>query len=565
MFGKTRKGSKTFQSKNATLLVRGGFVDQVMAGVYTFLPLGTRVLFKIENIVREEMDKIGDELLMTNLSPVENWQKTGRYDTVDVLLKAVPANSNSSLRHDSEYILNPTNEDVVTPLVRDFVVSYRDLPTAVYHIQTKFRNEARAKSGVLRGREFRMKDLYSFHLTMDDFTEYYEKSKVAYWKVFERLGLKDYTVIAAASGGDFTDEFSHEFQTRCSAGEDLIFQVPSTGECFNKEVAPAKAPKFSHDTEQAEYKEVEGVGVIGVEALTDQLGILPEQTTKTLFYGTKNKQMIAAVVRGDREIDEAKLAKMLSVGLNEISLCSEEDVKKTTNAEVGYAGLIGLPEDFQVVVDDSCEPMVNFEMGINKTNFHAVNVNWGRDIVKPKTFHDIKLAREGDIYPETDEKYTTFKACEVGNIFPLMTKFSNAFDFSVPDSDGKMQPVIMGCYGIGTTRVLGVLAEVFGDENGIAWPESAAPYKYHIVTIARSVDEASYIKSQELYDRLSARGDEVLWDDRLGVRPGEKFADADLIGCPVRLVVSPKTVDAGGVEVKLRSETENSVKRFEDI
>lgn len=565
LFGKTRKGSKDYASKNATLLIRAGFIDQVMAGVYTFLPLGKRVLDKIEDIIRKEMNKIGDEMLMTNLSPVENWKISGRYDTVDVLLKATPANESSSKRHDSEYIINPTNEDVVTPLVRDFISSYKDLPTAVYHIQTKFRNEPRAKSGLLRGREFRMKDLYSFHASLDDFNDYYQKSKEVYWQVFDRLSLRDKTVIAAASGGDFTEEFSHEFQTKCDAGEDLIFQVPSSGECFNKEVAAAEAPAFDQSDERLSLEEVVGDGIIGVEALSEQMGISSQQTTKTLFFQDQSGKMIAAVVRGDRDIDEGKLAKVLGLKLSELSLASDHLVKKMTGAEVGYAGLLNLSSQVQVVVDESCQDLVNFEMGGNKTGVHFKNVNWGRDIDPPEVFHDIKVAAEGDLHPGTGEVYEVFKACEVGNIFPLMTKFSDAFGFQVTGEDGKLQEVFMGCYGIGSTRLMGVLAEVFGDENGVVWPEAVAPYKYHIVSIAKSESDESYKEAEELYLKLKARGEEVLWDDRLSVRPGEKFADADLIGCPIRLVVSPKTLESDSVEFKLRSESESKLVKFKEI
>lgn len=566
LFGKTRKGSKDYVSKNATLLIRGGFVDPLMAGVYTFLPLGSRVLFKIENIVREEMDKVGDELLLTNLSPVENWKQSGRYSTVDVLLKATPANENSQSRHDSEYIVNPTNEDMVTPLAKDFVTSYKDFPFAVYQIQTKFRNEPRAKSGILRGREFRMKDLYSFHTSKQSLMEYYSVAEKAYWEILKRLGLAEHTVLAAASGGDFTDEFSHEFQTRCDAGEDLIFRVPSTGECFNKEVTASNAPKLKdEDEEEKEADEVEGKGIIGVEPLSKFLNIGVDKTTKTMLYGLSDGRVVAAAVRGGYDINEEKLAKVLGVKVPELSLASEELVKRVTSSEVGYAGLIGLPEDVIQVVDESCVNRKNFEMGANRTDYHSINLNWGRDLPVPKEVYDIKVAKAGDIHPETGEIYETFDACEVGNIFPLMTKFSDAFGYKFTDSDGTEKSVFMGCYGLGTTRVMGVIAEVFADEKGIVWPEAVAPFKYHLVTIAKSGDDEAYKKSEELYLKLNERGDEVLWDDRLETRAGEKFADADLIGCPIRLVVSPKTLEQDSVEVKLRSEEDSKLVKFSEI
>jgi prolyl-tRNA synthetase len=398
LFGKTNKTSlKDEIAINAQLLLRGGFIDKEMSGVYSYLPLGLRVLSKIEQIIREEMDKIGQEVFLPAIAPKEIWQQTKRIDSVDVLFKVVPANDASKMKNDAEYILNCTHEDVITQMVNKFPISYKSLPFALYQIQTKFRNEPRAKSGLLRGREFRMKDLYSFDKSEKDMKIYYEKAKEAYWKVFTRLGLEDLTYVAAASGGDFTTDFSHEFQVKCEAGEDTIYFDPETKEAFNKEVSE-------------------------------------------------------------------KLAK-------------------------------------------------------------------------------------------PDKKYEIFKACEVGNIFPLYTKYSDAFGYTYTDEKGVKQPIFMGSYGIGPSRVMGVMVEVFHDARGIQWPKQVAPFDIHLITLG----EKHHQKAHELVQALEKEGKEVLWDDREDVSAGEKFADCDLIGIPVRLVISDKT----GEKIEMKKRSEEKIELFD--
>lgn len=402
LFGKTSKTApKDEVAINAQLLIRGGFIDKEMSGVYSYLPLGLRVLAKIEQIVREEMDKIGNEVLLPALAPKELWEKTGRIDTVDVLFKATPANTYSTAKNDAEYVLNSTHEEIITPIAQKFNVSYKDLPFALYQIQTKFRNEPRAKSGLLRGREFRMKDLYSFDKSEADLKKYYEKAKDAYWKVFTRLSLKDLTYLAAASGGDFTTDFSHEFQVKCETGEDTIYYDPETKEAFNKEIAD-------------------------------------------------------------------------------------------------------------------------------------------------------KLAKEG-------KQYEIFKACEVGNIFPLNTKFSKAFGYEYVDDKGEKHPIYMGSYGIGSSRVMGVMVEVFHDDRGVMWPKQVAPYDVHLITLGKQHHE----KAEKLVKTLEEKGIDVLWDDREDVMAGEKFADTDLIGIPVRLVISDTTGDK--IEWKERNKKETELIPVEGV
>ncbi len=534
---------------NATLLQKGGFISQVMAGAYTYLPLGLRVLSKIEQVVREEMDKLGTEILMPALSPQEMWRKTGRLETIDVMFEARGGNELSRKINGASYVLNSTHEDVISAMTSGFSTSYKDLPFALYQIQTKFRNEPRPKGGLLRGREFRMKDLYSFHASLEDFEKYYAKAQAAYRTVYERLGLGTETIMAAASGRPFTDGFSHEFQTFNESGEDLIFIAEKAGVSFNKEIAPSQAPLIpSSDEQELPLEEVEGVGIIGVEELANYLKIPTEKTTKTILFETAEGDVIAAAVRGTYEINEEKLSKIVKT--SSLTLASEETVRRVTRAEVGYAGILNLPETVRIFMDESMKGRKNFECGANRTNYHSINVNFGRDIEEPEQFYDIKTAREGDLYPETGELYTVRKTSEVGNIFPLGTKYADAFEWTYTDDKGKPQPIFMGSYGIGTSRIMGVLVEKFHDERGIVWPAAVAPFTVHLVALNLD-DEGVAKRAEEVYAELQEAGVDVLFDDRLQASPGVKLGDADLIGCPWRFVVSRKTEDQ--VEVKART------------
>ncbi len=560
LFIKTKKNAKSYDSVNATLLQKGGFVYQEMAGAYTFLTLGLRVLKKIEGIIREEMDTIGAEVLMTSLAPKELWEQTGRLNTIDVLMKTSAANEISLKKSTNEYILNCTHEDIITPIAKEYNLSYKDFPFAFYQIQTKFRNEARAKSGLMRGREFRMKDLYSFHTSAEDLKKYYEASKKVYTRVFERMGLGKDTYMTLASGGDFTKDYSHEFQTRCETGEDTIFYVKSQHIAFNKEVAPSQAPKLDDEKETMKAREeVKGEGIIGVKELAAFLNISVEKTTKTMLYEADNGQVIAAAVRGGYDINEEKLTKI--AGVRSIKLASAEVVKKVTGAEVGYAGVLNLPDSVTVYFDESTKDRKNFECGANKTNFHSVNINWGRDIPLPEKFYDFKLPKEGDLYPETGEVYEVFQAAEVGNIFPLGIKFTKAIKYLYTDEKGEQQPVYMGSYGIGSSRLMGVIVEKFHDDKGIIWPETVAPFAVHLIGLTGNDDNLE-TKIDGIYTQLLDAGIEVLYDDR-ETGAGEKFADADLLGMPVRLVVSAKTGDK--IEWKKRTEKDTELISLEEV
>lgn len=352
--------------------------------------------------------------------------------------------------------------------------------------------------------------------------------------------------MAMASGGVFS-KYSHEFQTFSDAGEDLLFRT-SDGSFYNREIAPSKVSRPNHKQEPLAYQEVLGKGVIGVDALLKHLGITIEQSTKTLFYTTDQGEVIAAAVRSDYDINELKLCDV--AGCTRLKLADEQEVLRLTGATVGYAGLVNLPDRVRLFADDSLKGLHNFETGTNKTDYHAINVNFGRDVPEPAKFYDIKIAKPGDLDPATGEPMQTHKAIEVGNIFSLGTKFSAAFKLAVTDEKGEQHTPIMGCYGIGVSRLMGTIAEVLSDERGLVWPEAIAPAK---VYIARLGDKPAVVKAaDELYEELLQKGIEVLYDDR-DARAGEKFADADLFGVPYRIVISDKLVAEKQFELKSRS------------
>lgn len=535
------------QSKNAQLLIRAGYVHKEMAGVYSFLPLGLRVLNNIAQIIREEMDALGgQELLMPTLQVKERYEATNRWsdDVVDIWFKTKLANG-------VELGLGFSHEENIGPIAKQYIRSYKDMPLLPYQIQWKFRNELRSKSGIMRGREFLMKDMYSYAVDQAQHEEIYDKVRAAYERVFERVGIGDRTVVVLASGGVFS-KYSHEFQTFSEAGEDHIFQT-SDGTYYNREIAPSKAPAVSQDgATPAPMQEVEGKGLIGVEPLAEFLNIPVELTTKTMLFVDEKGGVIAAAVRGGYEINELKLAEV--VGAQSLHLADTETVKRVTGAEVGYAGLLNLPKDVRIVVDESCANRVNFEMGANRTNYHNINVNWGRDLPEPDEYYDIKVAKPGDLDPKTGEPMKVQKAIEVGNIFSLGTKFSAPFNIAVTNEKGEGNTVIMGCYGIGVSRLMGTIAELMGDDRGLVWPEAIAPYQVYLASVGESEDVRR--ATDELYGKLQVAGVTVLYDDRTNVRAGEKFADADLLGIPYRLVVSEKTLASGQFELKKRTEQE---------
>jgi prolyl-tRNA synthetase len=545
LFTKTLKEAPADEvAKNAQLLIRAGYVHKEIAGVYAYMPLGLRVVENIKKIVREEMDAAGgQELLMTTLQPSDIWQKTNRWDdaVVDNWFK-------TKLLNGTELGVGLTHEEPIVDAAMPYITSYKDLPKSVYQIGAKFRNEKRAKSGVLRGREFIMKDMYTFARDQRQHEEVYEQIAAAYHKVYERLGIGDSTFRVKADGGIFTKRFSDEFQTLSPIGEDTIFHVPDTSEYYNREVAPSKAPDGEASTdEQLAMEACHTPGVVGVEQLAEVLGVPVARTVKTMLYSVDGA-VVAVAVRGDYSVSVVKLRMALQA--TAVALADADTVREVTGAEVGFAGLLGLPETVKWVVDDSVASLQNFELGANKTDYHNKNVNWDRDLPRPEQFYDVKEAKEGDIHPESGKVYEVMKAVEVGNIFPLETKYTDAFDMFYTDEQGDRQPIIMGCYGIGVSRLLGVLAEHFSDERGLVWPDAVAPYRLYIAQLGN--DEAVVSAAEKLCEIAQSWGVSVLYDDT-DKRPGEKFADADLLGIPHRVVISPKTIEAGTYEYKART------------
>ena len=556
LFTKTLRDAPADEvAKNAQLLLQAGYIHKEMAGVYAYLPLGWRVVEKIKQIVREEMDATGsNELMMSTLQPSDIWEKTNRWDD-----KVVDNWFKTKLLNGTELGVGLTHEEPVVDAAQAYITSYKDLPKSVYQIGTKFRNEKRAKSGILRGREFIMKDAYTFAKDQTQHEEIYEQLAAAYHRVYERLGLGDVTFRVKADGGIFTKRFSDEFQTVSPIGEDTVFHVPDTDEYFNAEVAPAQAPALEQPTEQAALEERETPGVVGVEQLARELGVPITSTVKTMLY-VVDDTVVAVAVRGDYEVNEIKLRKALDA--TSVALADEETVKRVSGAEVGYAGLINLPDEVRIVVDDAVAPLVNFELGANKTNYHSVNVNWERDLPRPEQFYDVKQAKAGDIHPESGKIYETLTAVEVGNIFPLETKYTDALGVYYVDENGERQPVVMGSYGIGVSRLMGVLAEHFADDKGLVWPKNVAPYQVYLARLG--TDEPVVKAADELYERLQSAGIDVLYDDS-DRRPGEKFADADLLGLPHRVVISAKTVAEGTYEYKSRVGTDTELLNFDEL
>ncbi len=541
LFVKTQKNAPADEvSKNAQLLIRAGYVHKEMAGAYVYLPLGLRVFNKIVEIIRQEMNAIGgNELFMTALQRPEPWEASGRWseDVVDVWFK-------TKLATGQVLGLANTHEEAITDMMRSHIRSYKDLPVYAYQFQTKFRNELRSKSGIMRGREFIMKDLYSFSINKEAHDAFYERCKQAYLNVFQRVGIGDKTFVTFASGGSFS-KFSHEFQTICDAGEDEVFLDEATGDYLNREVVSAKVGQANVVDTPLPLQEHELHGVIGVEALIKHFNIPIQKSTKALYFDTDTGDTVLAVLRSDYSIDERKLADVC--GAATVTLTPADKIKKLTGADIGYAGLLNVPESVRVVVDDSLNGATNFETGSNKTGYHAVNVNFGRDVPAPSEFADIKVAQKGDINPATGKAFPVFKAAEVGNIFTLGTKYSQALGLTFTDEQGKQQPVFMGSYGIGPGRTMGVVVESLADDKGLVWPAAIAPYHVCVVSIGDVGEQA-----QAVADQLDAAGIDVLYDDR-SERPGEKFADADLMGIPVRVVVSERTLKNNVYEVKLRT------------
>jgi prolyl-tRNA synthetase len=524
------------------LMIRAGLIRQVVAGAYTYLPVGYRTLRKAEAIVREEMNAAGAiELHMPAMHPVEWWEQTGRTEAMgDALIRL--GGSGDDWR--SRTVLGPTHEEPITEIARAYVKSYKQLPLTLYQIQTKFRGEARPKSGVLRTREFLMKDAYSFHVTKEGpggLDETYERLYAAYCAIFGRCGLP-YMVVEAESG-PIGGDASHEFMVPTDAGEDYLVEAQDGSYAANlerAEVAPLPDEGGGTNTPLAE---VHTPGLSTIEEVSAFLKCQPQDLIKTIIYEADGAPLVA-LVRGDHEVNEGKLARAAQVA--SVRAADAALIEKVTGAHVGFAGPVGLTA--RVVADQAVTVMHDAVTGANKTDYHITGVNPGRDF-ELNEVADIRVAVEGDRAP-TGSPLTFRKCIEVGHVFKLGTKYSDAMQATCLDADGKPRPFIMGCYGIGVNRIMAAAIEAYHDDKGICWPMAIAPF--HVIICALDMrEEAVRATAAKLHDELEAAGVEVLLDDR-DARPGFKFNDADLIGFPIRVTVGKRGLADGIVEVRMR-------------
>ena len=546
-FQTLKSAPKVSDNRSTSLLLQWGYIRQAMAGAYEYLPIGQRVLRNIENVIRQEMDHAGyHETLMTILTPREYWETTGRWN--------IPEYFKVPWHGEIEYRIAPTNEENITPIMREFIQSYKDLPTCAYHIQKKFRNERRAKSGLLRGREFIMKDAYSFHASREDFDDFYEKIKKVYMRIFERLGLGDDTVIADADGGAISDKNSHEFQTFLEVGEDTIVS-DSSGYCYNLELAAGVPDEKNISEKELPMQYIDSVpDIVNMEKMMAYFHAPDWQMLKTVVYKLQDShKYIAVAIRGDLDINEIKLSRFIREKYNDsFTLAGESDLEKLWTVRGFISPLRDGKLDFDCYGDHSLTTVKNFFGWANQIAKSTKNINLSDlDI---KEFWDFSEPREGFTSLSVPwEKLTFRKASEVGNIFHLGTKYSKPFWVSYLDENNQMRDEVeMWCYGIGVSRLMGVMAEYFMTEKGISWPEHIAPASYYIIVIGEEHIETAY----KIWEALEEKWERVIVDDRIWrkVWYGQKMGDCELWGVPHRIVVSPKTLQQGGYEVYKRGE-----------
>ena len=521
------------------LMLRAGLIRKSASGIYTYLPLGYRAIKKVIQIVREEMDnKGGQELMLPIVQPAELWMESGRWDVYgDELFRLKD-------RHGRDFALGPTHEEIITDLVRGEVRSYKQLPVLLYQIQNKYRDERRPRFGLMRGREFVMKDLYSFDKDQAGLDESYRKMYDAYSRIFSRCGLK-FRPVEADAGAIGGTGGTHEFMVTADSGEAAIVYCDSCSYAANVEKAEAVITEEPSPEEMRAMEEILTPEVRTIEKLADFLKVEANRMIKTLVYQTED-QTVVALVRGDREINEIKLQNLL--GAVQLFMADEQTVRDLTRAATGYAGPVNLPK-VRTIVDKEVVQMKNAVTGANKTDMHIINVNPGRDFALDEVA-DIRLVKAGEPCPGCRGTLVAARGIEVGQVFKLGTKYSKALGAKFLDENGKAQLMVMGCYGVGVSRTVAAAIEQNNDKDGIIWPMSIAPFHVIVVPVSTK-DEAQMKLAWALYDSLSAVGVEVIIDDR-NERPGVKFKDADLIGYPLRVVVGSKTIEEGTVEIKHR-------------
>jgi len=526
------------------LMLRAGLIRRLASGLFTWMPLGLRVLRKVEAVVREEMNRAGAlELLMPAVQPAELWQESGRWDRYGPLLLRMQD------RHQREYCFGPTHEEVITDIARKELRSYKQLPVNFYQIQTKFRDEIRPRFGVMRSREFIMKDAYSFDINEAGLDASYQKMHAAYTAIFERLGLK-FRVVDADSG-EIGGSKSQEFHVLADSGEDAIAYCDDDNYAANIESAATMPPEGGRPSATLEFTKVETPGARSINALCKMLDVTPQQTLKTLIVeGTEGP--VALALRGDHELNSVKAQKIPGVA-SPLTMADAETVRRATGCEPGFAGPIGL--DIPVFFDHATAGMADFVCGANEADMHFTGTNIGRDIEAVATV-DIRNVVAGDPTPGGNGTLSITRGIEVGHIFQLGDKYSRAMGATVQDSGGKDSVMSMGCYGIGITRIVGAAIEQNHDNNGIIWPEPLAPFDVVLVPINMHRSDVVREAAEALYEELQDYGLDVLFDDR-DTRPGVKFADAELIGVPHRLVISERGLKANELEYRHRRDEES--------
>lgn len=535
------------------LMLRAGMIRPLAAGIYSYLPLGWRVLRKIEAIIREEMDAIGgQELSLPVVNPAEVWIATGRYDAP----APGPALVRFKDRAGRPMVLAMTHEEVVADLLRREIHSYRQLPLMVYHIQTKFRDEPRPRGGLLRAREFTMKDAYSCHADSASLDEYYPRMYQAYTNIFRRCGVE--TIAVEADTGIMGGAISHEFMIVNEEGEDTLILCPGCGYAANAEKAIFALPPQEREPEQP-IEEVATPGCDTIQSVAEYVGVPTRQTLKAVFYTTSDGQVIFVVIRGDLEVNEVKLSNVLGgTGLEPAS----DEALCEAGIVAGYASPVGYKGSARVIADQSITAGSNFVVGANKEGYHLKNVNYPRDFTADMVV-DIALARAGDACAKCGRALTAVRGIELGHLFKLGTKYSEAVGATYLDPNGQARPIVMGSYGIGTGRLMAAIVEQHHDEKGIVWPASVAPFQIHLVAL--STNEPEVVEQAEiLYRELEEHGYEVLYDDR-DETAGVKFNDADLIGIPWRLTISRRTLTQDGIELKRRDEAREQLVKRDDL
>jgi prolyl-tRNA synthetase len=528
------------------LMIRAGLIRKLASGLYTWLPLGLRVLRKVEKITRDEMDKAGAlEVLMPTLQPAELWQETGRWEQYG------PELARLKDRHDRDFCLGPTHEEVITDLARNEIKSYKQLPITYYQIQSKIRDEIRPRFGIMRSREFIMKDAYSFHLDQPSLQQSYDVMYQTYSNIFDQFGLKYRAVIA--DSGSIGGAISHEFHVLAASGEDAIAFSTESDYAANIEKAEALMPKVNRAQAAFELSLVETPKQHTIEEVSHFFDVSATQCMKTLIVKGKNNRLVALLLRGDHELNKLKAEKIDGV-LSPLEFASDEEILAVCHCKPGSIGPIGLTID--LIVDRSASVLSDFICGANQNEKHYKGVNWDRDLPLPTRIEDIRLIVEGDPSPDGKGSITLARGIEVGHIFQLGNKYTQSMKASIINEAGKNQTMLMGCYGIGISRVVAAAIEQSHDDKGIIWPDKLAPFQVALCPMNMHKSDRLRSAINELYSQLLEAGIDVLLDDRK-VRAGFMFSDMELIGIPHRIVLGDRGLDSGNVEYRARTDSES--------